>query len=305
MQPPGRGDDVLRGMAELPETFMEPLDSNVTADEAGTPPPSTARVPAHKTAGGERTGVARRPPPEAATLVFAVTVAVAFGVASGLWINARLASAASGVQPAPARLLPDVGADRQKAAAHTAPTEPGAVVDGETPPAPDEAAPTHASPEPVAAEAIGSKSAGAADESRAGRRDTRDTAAAGAVAGEADAPDRTAGRSGAASSSGSKGSAVSRGRVAPCALYASAGALTVRSGGAATLVLGGPGEGGRINVTTPDWSDIAVLSEGRAGGGKGWLKYSVRSVSKRAGVYTVRLTTPCGSQTIPVTVTRQ
>jgi hypothetical protein len=30
----------------------------------------------------------------------------------------------------------------------------------------------------------------------------------------------------------------------------------------------------------------------------------VRSVSKRPGVYAVRLTTPCGSRTISVTVTR-
>ena len=89
-------------------------------------------------------------------------------------------------------------------------------------------------------------------------------------------------------------------RAAPCALYASAGALTLRGGGAAPLVLGGPSEAGRVAVTTPDWSNIAVLYEGRAG--NGWSKYSVRSVSGRPGVYTVRFATPCGSKTIPVTV---
>lgn len=86
-------------------------------------------------------------------------------------------------------------------------------------------------------------------------------------------------------------------------MYTSAGSLTMRGGGAAALVVGGPGEAGRVTVTTPHWSDIAVFAEGRAGA-NGWVKYSVRSVSKKPGVYAVRFTTPCGSQVIPVTVTR-
>jgi hypothetical protein len=76
----------------------------------------------------------------------------------------------------------------------------------------------------------------------------------------------------------------------------------LRGGAAAPLVLGGPGEAGRVEVSTPDWSNIAVLYEGRTG--NGWLRYSVRSVSGRPGVYTVRFATPCGSKNIPVTVTR-
>jgi hypothetical protein len=92
------------------------------------------------------------------------------------------------------------------------------------------------------------------------------------------------------------------GGAGPCAPYASAGALTLRGGGAAALVVGGPGEAGRVTVTTPDWADIAVFSEGR--GGNGWLRYSVRSVSRKPGVYTLHFRTPCGSQNIPVTVTR-
>ena len=91
--------------------------------------------------------------------------------------------------------------------------------------------------------------------------------------------------------------------MAPCALYASADSLNVRNGGAASLVVGGPGEQGRVTVTTPDWSDIAVFSEGPTGR-NGWVRYSVRSVSKKPGVYSVRFTTPCGSQNIPVTVAR-
>ncbi|HEY0171565.1 MAG TPA: hypothetical protein VGB98_11120 [Pyrinomonadaceae bacterium] len=92
-----------------------------------------------------------------------------------------------------------------------------------------------------------------------------------------------------------------QGRPATCALYASADSLSIRGGGAAALFVGGPGEAGRVTVTTPDWSNIAVFSEGRAGG-NGWLRYSVRSVGSRSGVYTVRFTTPCGSRNIRVTV---
>ena len=88
----------------------------------------------------------------------------------------------------------------------------------------------------------------------------------------------------------------------PCVPYASASSLGVRVGGAAPLILGGPGVGVRVNVSTPDRSELAVIYEGPAGGDKGWLRYSVRSIGRRPGRYTVRYSTPCGSQTIPVTV---
>jgi hypothetical protein len=83
--------------------------------------------------------------------------------------------------------------------------------------------------------------------------------------------------------------------------YASANSLRVQLGGAAPLILGGPGVGVRINVTTPDWSQLAVIYEGPAGH-NGWIRYSVRSIGGRPGLYTVRFSTPCGSQIIPVTV---
>jgi hypothetical protein len=123
------------------------------------------------------------------------------------------------------------------------------------------------------------------------------------LANEASPAAKTAGRRGVSPEVDTKRATAVQGRVAPCTLYASAGSLTIRNGGATTLVVGGPGGEGRVTVTTPDWSDIAVLSEGRAGG-NGWMRYSVRSVSKRPGVYTVRFKTPCGLQTIPVTVAR-
>jgi hypothetical protein len=87
---------------------------------------------------------------------------------------------------------------------------------------------------------------------------------------------------------------------APCALYASASSLAVRGGGAASLVVGGPGETGPVTVTTQSRADIAVVREGRAA--NGWVRYSVKSISNRPGLYNVRFATSCGSQTIPVTV---
>jgi hypothetical protein len=142
------------------------------------------------------------------------------------------------------------------------------------------------------------------DESRGAKRSVSNSAAA-LFAGEASSPSKSDGRPGAATVAESKATAVrAQDRVVPCALYASAGSLTIHNGGAATLILGGPGEHGSITVTTPDWSDIAVFSEGFTGGNNGWMKYSVRSVSKKAGLYTLHIKTPCGSQTIPVRVAR-
>ena len=45
---------------------------------------------------------------------------------------------------------------------------------------------------------------------------------------------------------------------------------------------------------------IAVVREGRTA--NGWVRYAVKSISNRPGLYTVTFSTPCGAQTIPVTV---
>jgi hypothetical protein len=213
---------------------------------------------------------------EVATLVLAASVAVALGVACGFWINARLASAANAGRAARSRPTPEA-----------------------TPPA-VEAVNLQASTETAAAPSALNEPASAEDEARTSKPAA--TPAPTPAAREASRQPKVE------VSPGSrwevvKGAASGReqqGRTSPCALYASAGSLTLRSGGAAPLVLGGPGDAGRVSVTTPDWSNIAVLYEGRAG--NGWSKYSVRSVSGRPGVYAIRFATPCGSKTIPVTV---
>lgn len=242
----------------------------------------------------EKAGAPGREPSEAATLVCAVSLAVALGAACGVWINARLASAASAAfttRPAPSHLMSVAPAGR------TAPTAPpvaeAASANSEgTDLAADVDTAAHNSDEVAEARGTRPQEPGSRVRGRPGGSPL--TSAAGET-----------GRSGKPSVGG--GAEVKpkagQGRVTPCAPYASAGSLIIRDGGGAGLVVGGPGERASVSVTTPDWADIAVFSEGPAGR-NGWVKYSVKSVSKRPGVYAVRLTTPCGSQNIPVTVVR-
>jgi hypothetical protein len=237
---------------------------------------------------------------ESATLVCAVSLAVALGVACGLWVNARLASPSSIIPLAPARLLPAANANGRTSPETPAATEPRTAEQNDTSAAADEVTTSHGSAEPPDAETAGTNHAVTSDKESAVKRAAVVTAP---LAKEANPPAKTTGRLSGSPEVDTKRATAGQGRVAPCALYASVGSLTIRNGGAATLVVGGPGGEGRVTVTTPDWSDIALLSEGRVGV-NGWMRYSVRSVSKRPGLYTVRFKTPCGSQTIPVTVTR-
>lgn len=264
--------------------------------------------------GREKTS-ATRSPSETTTLVCAVSLAVALGVACGAWINVRLASAAAEASSTASavvmRLRPPERADARNATAPPAVTEPTPVEHQDTNIETDEASPSDVPPE---AGRPGADADEASDkvsaESRRGPAPSGDEASPSARAfgtrgGAAGVLKKDGGvvKKDGGAAWGAKKATAGHGRVAPCGLYASANSLSVRGGGAATLILGGPGEAGRITVTTPNWSDIAVFSEGRVGD-KGWVRYSVRSVSKRAGVYVVRFTTPCGSHNIPVTVTR-
>jgi hypothetical protein len=225
---------------------------------------------------------------ETATLLCAVAIAVTLGVACGFWVNARLAASieaaatssasssttSSTITVAPARLLPD------STAAAEPRTDSESNADGDrNERRADAAAIAAADTRPIAREV-----------SPTVKKDARGVEASEVEKGRPEAAKKAAGRG--------------QGALAPCALYASASSLTIRGGGVAALILGGPGEAGRITVATPHWSDIAVFDEGRAAGDKGRVKYSVRSVSGRPGVYSVRFATPCGSKSITVTVTR-
>lgn len=203
---------------------------------------------------------------ETTTLVVAATIAVALGVACGLWINSLLSTAASAKRSAPATAA--VAPTPAPNAAESQPLNETF----ETASAPD--APEVSEPSPTATPAPPE------EQSRQSKVYAR-------PAGTPEAERKAA----------TKREPL---RAAPCALYASASALTLRVGEAASLVIGGPGDKGSVSVSTPSWAHIAVFQEGRAA--NGWLRYSVRSIGKRPGLYTVRFNTPCGSQNILVTV---
>lgn len=227
--------------------------------------------------------------PDGGRLVFAVTVAMLLGVACGLWLSAQLASAAMESTPISSQSRSITNADSSEAdvtkpASLNAEVAP-AVIDNPT-------SPNAAGESDVEKEAVSKPTRALAENAEGGR--AAGNKAARPAASEAEAPVETAVRK----------NAPSRGAASPCPIYTSASALTVRGGGEAALVLGGPGRQGRVSVTTPDWADIAVFSEGQAGGNRGWVKYSVRSVSKKAGVYSVRVNGPCGLMNIPVKVVR-
>lgn len=209
--------------------------------------------------------------PDTVRLVCASALALALGVACGLWLFARLAAASS---PTHAR-------------AHS-------------PRAARASATSAAVPEPVSVEHKVAASSPAAEVLTASRTVAADRGAATKRA-ETNAKLVSKETTPKAASSVAKSAAARRESAAgPCAIYASTGALSLRGGGAATLVLGGTGG---VTVTTPDWANIAVFDEGRTGaGGRAWSKYTVRSVSGRAGSYTLRLASPCGSQTVAVRV---
>lgn len=220
----------------------------------------------------EGKAVGARARSETTTLVFAVAVAVALGVACGIWINSLLASSAAAGRAARTRPAP------------------------EAPPPAEEV------------KSLQAASAETADAPAALKEEPAAAVVEGRVLKPAATPipahaAREASPRPAATPEPEKSLEPGREvlRETPCALYSSASSLAMRSGGAASLVVVGPGQA-PVTVSTPSWADIAVLYEGPAAGRNGWVRYTVKSVSKRPGLYTVHFATTCGAQTIPVTV---
>jgi hypothetical protein len=257
---------------------------------------------------------------EGVTLACAVAVAVGCGVAFGIWLNARLTPTTSAGAPQTARLLPDARASAAPApAAQPSPcdgcetssvaeaeskTDSGATKAGAREALPDADAKQSRAEEVAAVSAEGNGVTNSKAIAEASPDPSRPMAYEVSLlpkAGRRAVP-RVNVEGGAAQSVERVADGVAQRQPGPCSLYASASAMSVRVGGAAPLVLGGPGVGVRINVSTPDWSQIAVIYEGPAAGHNGWLRYSVKSVGRRPGLYTVHVSSPCGSQTIPVTV---
>lgn len=86
-----------------------------------------------------------------------------------------------------------------------------------------------------------------------------------------------------------------------CTMSVSEDSIALRSGGsnAVTVRLAGASDSADISANTSDWGDIAVFPQGGAGGGA--TRYSIVSVSKNPGTYTVTFKSPCGSKRVTVT----
>jgi hypothetical protein len=242
---------------------------------------------------------------ESATIISVIILAVSLGVVSGIWINRRVSPASAAPpasmpssSPASTQPLPDATATALRLNATAVRPEEG-VGEGE-----GEAArtATPAAPPPASVESP--------NEVAAGMRDGEEKDEAGVEKARGDnhvVPNgrekssekiKTGEGDDSATASGVKAARRQAG-VGPCSLSASASSVTVRAGGAASVTLSFDA-GELVTASTPDWADIAVFAESKSAGAQ---RFSIRSVSKRAGVYRASFRTPCGSKSVQVTVT--
>lgn len=90
-----------------------------------------------------------------------------------------------------------------------------------------------------------------------------------------------------------------------CTMSVSRDSLAISSSGggggsnSVTVDVTGSSESAGISASTANWADIAVFPE-RAAGGRA-IRYSVVSVSKKPGTYSVTFNSPCGSKRVTVT----
>jgi tetratricopeptide (TPR) repeat protein len=90
-----------------------------------------------------------------------------------------------------------------------------------------------------------------------------------------------------------------------CAFSVSEEPLTIRSNGGSIIIpvnFNGAGGASSLQASTPDWADIAVFAETKTNLESGVYNYSITSVSKRTGTFTVVFKSPCGTKKITVNV---
>jgi hypothetical protein len=242
---------------------------------------------------------------ERATIICAVIVAAALGGASGLWLSAQWASAAASAD-ATAPVAP-TAARAERNETQAPPSEAGSIRSvANEPTASDEstASADNVEPKPTSPDSVEPSPADRRTPSSRKTEDDKDDAMANAVVRSTGREKRAeekverehAGRT------GEPRSAFARAQGGPCRLSLSAGALAMRGGGSASITLSLGGAGGAVTTSTPDWSNIVVLSESGPFGNEA-QRFLIRSVSGRPGTYSVSFRSPCGSRTIPVTVT--
>ena len=88
-----------------------------------------------------------------------------------------------------------------------------------------------------------------------------------------------------------------------CTLALSVDSMLLTSGGAAavTASLEGHGTSTEINASTADWADIILLREPQDPAPNA-ARFTVMSISKKVGTYTVTFKSPCGAKEVAVTV---
>jgi tetratricopeptide (TPR) repeat protein len=90
-----------------------------------------------------------------------------------------------------------------------------------------------------------------------------------------------------------------------CALVLSANALELSNSGGTTIInasLEGNNKLAGISATTTHWSDIIILREPQATADTNSLKFTVTSISKTNGNFTINFKSPCGALEMTVTV---
>lgn len=90
-----------------------------------------------------------------------------------------------------------------------------------------------------------------------------------------------------------------------CTFSVSEEPLTLRSNGGSIIIpvnFSDPNGASGLTASTPDWADIAVFAEPKTNIESGIFNYSITSVSKRTGTYTVVFKSPCGTKKITVVV---
>jgi tetratricopeptide (TPR) repeat protein len=90
-----------------------------------------------------------------------------------------------------------------------------------------------------------------------------------------------------------------------CTVKVSESALTIQNNGGRALIeltldAGTSMDG--ITATTSDWSDLAVFPEPKSTTNSGVASFSITSITKKTGIYTVTFKTPCGSKDVTVRV---
>lgn len=197
----------------------------------------------------------------------------------------------------PAQTEPAAAADAKKIEAETKRVEPASVAPTATPTpaATPEAAPEVKQP---AAESATPQPSPTPDElkkvegEKAGEKEKEKAEAAPATAEtKPQTPSRGARRAGASASS-------------PCALVLADESLSLASGASSVIVVRLEGEGdlARTTATTPNWSDIIVLREPTSASEPDTARFTITSISKTAGTYTVTIKSPCGAKDVAVTV---